>query len=64
MRIKTLLVAGLVLALMAGLLGSAGLAAAPQEKSDFLIGFHVAPGPAEQALVRRTLAVRSTGSSA
>ena len=52
MKTKTLLVAGLVLALMVGLLGSAGLAAAPPEKADFLIGFHGAPGPAEQALVR------------
>ncbi|MFP3898911.1 MAG: S8 family serine peptidase [Dehalococcoidia bacterium] len=52
MKVKTLFVAGLVLALMVGLVGTAGLAAAPPEKADFLIGFHVAPGPAEQALVR------------
>jgi len=51
MKIKTLFVAGLILALMAGLLGSAGLAAAPAEKADFLVGFHGAPGPSEQALV-------------
>ncbi|MBE0431387.1 MAG: S8 family serine peptidase [Dehalococcoidia bacterium] len=52
MKVKTLFVAGLIVALMAGLIGPAGLAAAPPEKADFLIGFHVAPGPAEQALVR------------
>jgi len=52
MRVKTLFSVGLALALIAGLLGSAGLAAAPAEKADFLIGFHAAPGPAEQALVR------------
>jgi len=43
---------GLVLALMVGLLGPAGVAAAPPEKEGFLIGFHEPPGPAEQALVR------------
>lgn len=52
MKVKTLLIAGLILALMAGLLGSAGLAAAPPEKIDVLIGFHEAPGRSEQALVR------------
>lgn len=52
MKVKTLFVAGLMLALIAGLLGSAGLAAAPPEKADFLVGFDGAPGPAEQALVR------------
>ena len=52
MKVKTLLIGGLILALMAGLLGSAGLAAAPPEKIDVLIGFHGAPGPSEQALVR------------
>ncbi|MFO7772989.1 MAG: hypothetical protein R6V59_03470, partial [Dehalococcoidia bacterium] len=52
MKVRRLFIAGLVLALMASLLGSAGLAAAPPEKVDFLIGFHEAPGPAEQALVR------------
>jgi len=51
MKVKTLSVAGLILALIVGLLGPAGVAAAP-EKADFLIGFHVAPGAAEQALVR------------
>ncbi len=52
MKVKTLLIAGLILALMAGLLGSAGLAAAPPERIDVLIGFHEAPGGSEQALVR------------
>lgn len=52
MKVKTLLIAGLILALMAGLLGSAGLAAAPPEKTDVLIGFHEARGRSEQALVR------------
>jgi len=47
-----LLIAGLILVLMAGLLGSAGLAAAPPERIDVLIGFHEAPGGSEQALVR------------
>ncbi|MFU8796769.1 MAG: S8 family serine peptidase, partial [Dehalococcoidia bacterium] len=52
MRIKTLFTVGLALALIAGLLGSTGLAAAPAEKADFLIGFYGPPGAAEQALVR------------
>jgi serine protease len=52
MKVKTLIVAGLILALMAGLLVPAGVMAATSQKADFLIGFHVAPGPAEQALVR------------
>ncbi|TET56434.1 MAG: peptidase S8 [Dehalococcoidia bacterium] len=52
MKVKTLLIAGLILVLMAGLLGSAGLAAAPPERIDVLIGFHEAPGGSEQALVR------------
>ncbi len=52
MRVRTLFTAGLALALIAGLLGSAGLAAAPPEKADFLIGFHGAPGSAGHALVR------------
>ena len=52
MKIKRFLVVGVIVALMLGLLGSAAVAAAPAEKVDFLIGFHRAPGPAEQALVR------------
>ena len=52
MRVKTLLIAGLILALMAGLLGSAGLAAAPAGKIDVLIGFHGVPGRSGQDLVR------------
>ncbi len=52
MRIRKLLVSVLMVMLVVGLLGSSGLAAAPPEKADFLIGFHAAPGPAEQALVR------------
>lgn len=52
MRAKTILMLALILMLVASLVGSAGLAAAPAEKIDVLIGFHVRPGPAEQALVR------------
>ncbi len=52
MKVKTLFVAGLMLALIAGLLGSAGLAAAPPERINVLVGFHGAPGRSEQALVR------------
>jgi len=52
MRVKTLLVAVLTVMLVACLLGSAGLAAGPVEKEGFLIGFHGAPGPTEQALVQ------------
>ena len=52
MKIKTLFVAGLVLALMVGLVGTAGLAAAPPEKVDVFVAFDRQPGPAEEALVR------------
>ena len=52
MKLKTLLVAGLILALMAGLLGSPGLAAAPAEKADVFIVFSRQPGSAEAAIVR------------
>ncbi len=51
MKVKTLFVIGLVLALMAGLLGSMGLVAAPAEKEGFLIGFYASTGPADRALV-------------
>jgi len=51
MRVKTLLVVALVVMLLASL-SSAAVAAAPAEREDFLIGFHAAPGPAEQALVQ------------
>jgi serine protease len=52
MRAKTILMLALVSMLVASLVGSSGLAAAPAEKVDVLIGFRVRPGPAEQALVR------------
>jgi len=52
MKVKTLFVAGLMLALIAGLLGSAGLAAAPPERINVLVGFHGAPGRSGQELVR------------
>ncbi len=52
MRIRSVFAVGLTLALVVCLLASAGLAAAQPEKADFLVGFHVTPGPAEQALVR------------
>ena len=52
MKVKTLFVAGLMLALIAGLLGSAGLAAAPPERINVLVGFHGAPGWSGQELVR------------
>ena len=52
MRVKTLFVAVLTAMLVAGLIGSTGLAAAPAEKADYLIGFRMAPGSGEHAVVR------------
>ncbi len=52
MRIKTLLMAVLVVMLLTSLVGSAGLAAAPAEKEGFLIGFYASTGPADRALVQ------------
>lgn len=52
MSAKTLFMIGLIVMLVACLAGSTGLAAAPPDKIDVLIGFHVSPGPSEQALVR------------
>jgi len=53
MRVRTLLVASLVMMLVAGMLGSAGTAAAPVEREGFLIGFHRVPGSEGRGLVQR-----------
>ena len=52
MKVKRLLIVGIILALVTGLVGPASLAAAPPDRVDFLIGFHEAPYGSGQALVR------------
>ncbi len=52
MKVKTLFLVGVILALMVSLLGPATAAAAPPEMVNVLIGFDRQPGPNEEGIVR------------